>query len=291
VSAYPDYRERRVTAADGLSLFVRDHGDPLASRTPVLCLSGVARTSRDFDDLAPRLAADRRVICPDYRGRGQSSYDTDWRNYHPRIYIRDILDILTALDVHRVVVIGTSLGGLLAMALAVARPVALAGVVLNDVGPEINLSGVSRIVDYMRANARQPDWDSAVRFIKQNYRHDGLTGDDQWRRLAGRTYAEGHDGVLRYDFDPAILHGLERGPDTLPSHWRVFRVLARIPVLVLRGALSDVLTEAVLERMSREKPDLIRVTIPGVGHVPLLDEPESERAIDDFLKHHRLQHH
>ena len=236
--------------------------------------------------MAPRLAVARRVICPDYRGRGQSAYDTDWRNYHPRIYIRDILDILTALDVHRVVVIGTSLGGLLAMALAVARPGVLAAIVLNDVGPEINLSGVSRIVDYMRANARQPDWDSAVRFIKRNYRHDGLTGDDQWRKLAGRTYRQGHDGVLRYDFDPAIVHGLERGSDTLPSHWPVFRALARIPMLALRGAVSDVLTEDVFERMAREKPDLIRVTIPGVGHVPLLDEPESERAIDDFLQHH-----
>jgi pimeloyl-ACP methyl ester carboxylesterase len=280
------YREHRVTATDGLSLFVRDYGDPLAARTPVLCLSGVARTSRDFGDLAPRLAADRRVICPDYRGRGQSDYDTDWRNYHPRIYIRDILDILTALDVHRVVVIGTSLGGLLAMALAVARPGVLAALVLNDVGPEINLSGVSRIVDYMKANARQPDWDSAVRILKQNYRHDGITSDDQWRKLAGRTYAEGHDGVLRYDFDLAIVRGLERGSDTLPTHWPVFRALAKVPVLALRGALSDVLTEAVFDRMAREKTDLIRVTIPGVGHVPLLDEPESERAIDDLLQRH-----
>lgn len=280
------YRVRHVTATDGLSLFVRDYGDPTSARTPVLCLSGVARSSKDFEDLAPRLAVDRRVICPDYRGRGQSAYDSDWRNYHPRVYIRDMLDILTALDVHRAVVIGTSLGGLLAMGLALARPTALAGAVLNDVGPEINLSGVSRIIDYMRANARQADWDSAITFIKQTFRHDGMTDDNEWRKLAARTYTEGHDGVLRYDFDPAIARAMELGSDTVPTHWPAFRALSRMPVLALRGALSDVLSEAVFDRMAIENSHLTRITVPGVGHVPLLDEPECESAIDDFLQHH-----
>lgn len=278
------FRERRITAQDGLSLYVRDYGDPIAPRTPVLCLAGVARTCRDFDDLAPRLAADRRVVCPDYRGRGQSSYDSDWRNYHPRVYIRDMLDILTALDLHGVVVIGTSLGGLLAMGLAVARPVALAGVVLNEIGPEIDISGVRRIVAYMRANARQPDWDAAIAFLAQNYKHQGLTTRSQWLKLAERTFREGSDGKLRYDFDPAIVRQFETAVDSLPDYWPFYRALRQVPVLAIRGALSDVLSAATFDRMAEEKPDLARITVPGVGHVPLLDEPECVTAIDDFLE-------
>ena len=276
------YRERRITAQDGLGLYVRDYGDPISPRTPVLCLGGIARTHHDFDDLAPRLAAGRRVVCPDYRGRGQSDYDSDWRNYHPRVYIRDMLDILTALDMHRVVVIGTSMGGLMAMALAIARPGALAGAVLNDVGPEIDLAGVVRIIAYMRANARQPSWDAAIEFLMKNFRHQRLTTREQWLKLAMRTYREGPDGVLRYDFDAAIVRQLET--DALPDYWPHYRALGRTPVLAIRGALSDVLSEATFERMAAEKPDLVRVTVPGVGHVPLLDEPECESAIDDFLE-------
>ena len=111
-----EFRERRITAQDGLSLYVRDYGDALSSAPPVLCLGGISRNARDFEALAPHLAGKRRVVCPDYRGRGRSDYDSDWRNYQPIVYLRDVLDILTALDLHRVVVIGTSMGGLLAMA-------------------------------------------------------------------------------------------------------------------------------------------------------------------------------
>ena len=162
-----EFRERSFSARDGLRLYFRDYGDPLSPRAPVLCLGGLTRNARDFESLAPHLAAHRRVVCPDYRGRGRSDYDDDWRNYTPAVYLRDILDILTALDLHRVVVIGTSMGGLLAMALAVTRPGALRAVVLNDIGPEIDPAGLARIKTYVGGDERPADWDRAVSFVKQ----------------------------------------------------------------------------------------------------------------------------
>nr|WP_300500421.1 alpha/beta fold hydrolase [uncultured Rhodococcus sp.] len=144
------YRERWLTAQDGLKLYFRDYqppggvtgGGPAASATPVLCLPGVSRNSKDFAPLAQRLSQGRRVICPDYRGRGRSQYDPDWSHYHPPVYVDDIRHLLCALGVHRVHVIGTSLGGILAMVMAVAMPGTVAGAVLNDIGPEIEISGL-----------------------------------------------------------------------------------------------------------------------------------------------------
>src|SRR5215469_9759579 len=141
------FRDGFFTSQDGLRLYYRDYGDPLAARTPVLCLSGLARNSVDFDHVASRLAKDRRVICPDYRGRGRSAYDDDWRRYEPRTYVMDILDLLALTGIGRAVVIGTSLGGLLGMGLAALQPTLIAGLVLNDIGPELVPSGLARIVD------------------------------------------------------------------------------------------------------------------------------------------------
>ena len=137
---------------DSLSLYIRDYGDPLDHRAPLFCLGGLTRNSKDFESLAERYSSDgRRVICPDYRGRGKSDYDTDWRNYDPRIYLRDIQDILSALNVHHVVVVGTSLGGILGMGMAVAMPGALTAVVMNDVGPKVETGGLDYIINYIKA--------------------------------------------------------------------------------------------------------------------------------------------
>ncbi len=278
-----DFRERRVTAQDGLSLYVRDYGDSNSARAPVLCLGGISRNSRDFEALAPRLAADRRVVCPDYRGRGRSDYDADWRNYNPVVYLRDVIDILTALDLHRVVVIGTSMGGLLSMGLAVARPGALCAVVLNDIGPEIDPAGLARIKTYLGGDGRRADWDDAIAFAKQNFHHSGLTSRDHWLRYAKRIYREDEGGGVRYDFDPAIVKPLQSAPNKPARLWPAFRALAPFPMLAIRGDLSDILSLETFERMAVEKPDLMTVTLAGVGHVPLLDEPLSVNAIDDFL--------
>ena len=277
------YRERRFSTQDGLSLYFRDWGDPIAPGTPVLCLPGLARNCQDFDDLARRLAGERRVVCLDYRGRGRSDYDRDWRNYAPPVYLRDVLDLLTAIDMHRVVVIGTSLGGFLAMGMAVARPTVLAGVVLNDVGPEIDGASLGRVIEYVATYRPQPDWDSAAEFLKENFKRVGITAYDDWMKIARKTYREGADGVLRYDFDPGIAKNLEGAAQAVRSAWPLFRALAHVPTLAFRGADSDILGADTFARMAAEKPDLISVTVANRGHAPLLDEPECTGAIDDFL--------
>ncbi len=277
------YRERRFSAQDGVSLYFRDWGDPISPGTPVLCLPGLARNCQDFDDLACRLAGERRVVCLDYRGRGRSDYDRDWTNYAPAVYLRDALDLLTATDMHRVVVIGTSLGGFLAMAMAVARPTALAGVVLNDVGPEINGASLGKLIEYVATYRPQPDWDSAAAFLKENFKRVGLTSYDDWMKIAKKTFREGADGVLRYDFDPNIAKNLAGAAEAVRSQWPLFRALAHVPTLAFRGADSDILGADTFARMAAEKPDLISVTVANRGHAPLLDEPECTGAIDDFL--------
>src|ERR1043166_8100423 len=145
----PAYREATVSAQDGLALYYRDYGDALASKTPVLCLPGLTRNSADFAELAGRLSGERRVICPDYRGRGRSAYDRNWRNYDPRVYLSDIVQLLAAPGLHRVIVTGTSMGGVITMGFAVAKPPMLAAAIINDIGPDIQGGGLSRIFDYV----------------------------------------------------------------------------------------------------------------------------------------------
>jgi pimeloyl-ACP methyl ester carboxylesterase len=282
-SVNPGYRERWLGAQDGLRLFFRDYGDPLAPGTPVLCLGGLARNSKDFDRLAGRLSERRRVICPDYRGRGRSAYDPDWRNYRPEVYLRDLIHLLAACNLHRVILCGTSMGGLLSMGLAVATPTALAGVVLNDIGPDLSPDGLSRILDYVGVDRPQPDWDAAVAHLKSLLPRLGLDSEAKWRRFAQATYRKGDDGLLHYDWDVALAKYLIRSGGTTLDLWKLYGALRRRPVLAFRGALSDVLSEASFTRMADMKPDLIQVTVPDVGHTPMLDEPSSEQAIDDFL--------
>lgn len=277
------FRERRITAQDGLSLYLRDYGDANAAQPPVLCLGGISRNSRDFEALAPHLATHRRVVCPDYRGRGLSDYDVDPSNYTPAVYLRDVIDILTALDLHQVVVIGTSIGGLLSMALASARPGALRAVVLNDIGPELDPAGIARIKGYLGGNRRWTDWDEAIAFLKQIFQHAGLTSREDWLVYAKRIFIEDDGGGLRQNFDPAILNQFKSAPDKPMSYWPAYLALRHIPLLAIRGELSDILNLETFERMAVEIPDITAITLAGVGHAPMLDEPEIVSAIDDFL--------
>lgn len=278
-----DFAERFYRARDDLPLHYRDYGAPLSPRRPVLCLPGLNRNAADFHDLAVRLSKTRRVICPDYRGRGKSARDRNWRNYRPEVYLDDLAHLLTLTNLHSVVVVGTSLGGLLAMGMAVARPTALAGVLLNDVGPEIRRDGLARILSYVGRDAPQPDWPSAAAYLRTVLPHLSLETPEQWMSLARRTFREGEDGLLHVNWDTAIARPLGRPHRAVPDLWPLFRALRPIPVLALRGALSDVLAPDTFDRMGREHPGMIRVTIPKVGHVPMLDEPEAREAIDAFL--------
>jgi len=277
------YRERHLSAQDGLQLYYRDYGDEGGSKIPLLCLSGLTRNSQDFADLAERFAASRRVICPDYRGRGRSAYDPDWRNYDPMIYLNDIGHILMANDIHRFVVIGTSLGGLLAMGLAVTRPTGIAAAVINDIGPDVDPGGLARIIAFIGADRPQPDWPSAVAMLRQSLPRLAIRDAPWWERFARATYREGKDGLLHFDWDIALAEPLRRGRGEIQDLWPIFRALRDTPVLAVRGAISDVLTADGLRRMIAAKPDLAAVTVPGIGHTPTLDEPEIRGVLDDFI--------
>lgn len=276
-------RERFLTARDNLQLYFQDW-DSGATGTPVLCLPGLTRNSRDFLKLARHLSASRRVVCIDMRGRGRSERATDWRSYDAATYLDDIRHLLAALGIGRVVIIGVSLGGLLGMAIGAAFPTVLAGLVVNDIGPDVALGGQSRILAYVGEDRPQPDWPSAIGHLKETFTTLSLESAEDWDRFARGTFREGPDGKLHFDWDLDIVRPIVTPPEPLPDLWALWRAIRRIPVLAIRGGASDILTGETLARMQAEKPDLMHVTLPGVGHCPSLNEPPVRKAIDDFLR-------
>ncbi|PPR09690.1 MAG: 2-(acetamidomethylene)succinate hydrolase [Alphaproteobacteria bacterium MarineAlpha11_Bin1] len=281
------YRERRLTTFDNLSLYLRDYGNQLDARPPLFCLGGLTRNSKDFEGFAERYSKDgRRVICADYRGRGKSQYDHNWSNYDPRIYIRDVQDILAALNVHRVVVIGNSLGGILGMGMATAMPNALSALVMNDVGPIVETEGLDIIIDYIKEDRSHDDWHSAVNTIKRMLPNLSFQDEAIWQKMAKNTFQVCDDGKLRFDWDVNIVKPMLKSDYQIPEMWSLFKALANIPTMVIRGEKSDILSRACFEEMQRVKRDLIAVEIPRAGHVPTLSEPESCTAMDNFLGRH-----
>ncbi len=220
----------------------------------------------------------------DLRGRGLSQHDPDFRNYHPGTYVGDLALLLRHAGVERVVLLGTSLGGILAMLIAATSPQALAGAILNDVGPEVAQEGLQRISSYVGRHAPVASWAEAAAQMRSMY---GVAMPDatdaDWMAFARRSYSE-VDGVPRLAVDPGVGEAVRAAPSgAAPDLWPVYAALAPVPTLAIRGELSDVLSEATFERMAREKPDLERLTVARRGHPPLLDELESVAAIDDFL--------
>jgi pimeloyl-ACP methyl ester carboxylesterase len=276
------FREHRITARDGLSLYARDYGAPGSARFPLLCLPGLTRNSADFARLAARLAPERRVVCPDYRGRGRSEHDRDWRRYTPQTCLDDLAQLMAALGLERVVAVGTSMGGLLAMGLAVLKPGAVAGAVLNDIGPDVGQDGFGRLLDYISIDRPQPDWPTAVEFLRRTLPFLSFTSDADWLEFTQGTFREGSDGRLHFDWDVRLIRPLRTGAP-VPDLWPLFRALGRVPVLALRGAVSDILSDATFARMQAAVPSLKRVTVPGVGHAPSFEEPEARAALDEFL--------
>ncbi len=284
------YREREFSSRDGLRLYFRDYGDTRAVATPVLCLSGLTRNCKDFHGLATHLSARRRVLCPDYRGRGRSAYDRDWRRYHVRTYLEDIRHLLAVANVHRAVVIGTSLGGVLAMAMAAAMPSAVAGAVLNDIGPVVEAGGLGRIIAFYSDHRPRPDWGAAVGHLRKALPNLPAGSDAEWLQIARATYREGDDGQLYFDWDGALIEPFRRAAAADVDLWPLFRALRGVPVLVVRGALSDVLTEKTFRRMGEEMPGLSALTVDAVGHAPSLTEPPVLEAIDALFVELRNSH-
>lgn len=281
------YRDGWVTSQDGLRLYHRDYrpapGAPERA-VAVLCLGGLTRNSRDFNGPARWLQGQGfRVIAADYRGRGRSEYDPDWRNYRPETYIEDARHLCCALGLHAVVVIGTSLGGALAMGLAVAMPTVLKGAVLNDIGPKVVRRRLAGIFAFMREGASFETWEDAAAHLRHHFPHYPAAREEDWIAIARGTYREGPDGRLVFDWDANILKRLE--VDSQPEHdlERYFRALGRRPVLALRGARSDILDAETFAAMAAMLPDIRCVEVPGVGHAPGLAEPTAREALHDFF--------
>ncbi len=279
------WTDRYYPSRDGLQLHYREYASPGRERAPpVLCIAGLTRNARDFETIAPRIAARRRVLCADLRGRGYSQHDPKWHNYHPGVYLEDLLRLLEHAGVGRLVLLGTSLGGILSMVLTSLQPERVAGVVLNDIGPEIAAEGRERIANYVGRHAPVRSWAEAIAQSKATY---GLAlpdfTDEQWLEHARRAYTE-VDGVPRLDADPMIGEAVRAGAGSdAPNLWATFQALGPVPALAFRGASSDILTVETFDRMADVKQDLERVTVPNRGHTPQLDEPECVLALDAFL--------
>lgn len=276
---------RRITSQDGLPLYLRDYPGPANSaRLPILCLGGLTRNSKDFAGLAKFHSRYRRVLCPDTRGRGFSAYDPVWQNYHPATYIEDVRHILCALGVHGVVVIGTSMGGIMGMGMAAAMPGFLKGLVLNDVGPIVGRQDLARILDYIADSPSLASWAEAGAHLRKAFGDEyPLSGDDNWVRAAKNSYVERPDGRITFDWDTNLVKPLLADKADVYDIWHLFEALAHIPVLTVRGGKSDILDEQQLAEMTRRHPSMRSVVVPGVGHPPSLAEPVSLEALNGFL--------
>jgi pimeloyl-ACP methyl ester carboxylesterase len=287
VSETRDFAERYYRSFDNLRLYYREYGFSDGARPALLCLPGLTRNCKDFHELALRYAGERRVLAPDYRGRGRSQYDHDPRRYTAEVSLDDTLALLDAAGVGRVVAIGTSMGGLIAMGMAVARPRALAGAVINDVGPDIELAGLRQIVQWVKEDRPQPDYDTAAHYLKTHAAQIGVRSDEGWLKLARNTWREGDDGQLHFDYDLRLVEPvaelIARGKSAPSDLWPLFGALKPFPALLLRGENSTVLSRETAAKMSAVKPDLRVIEVAGAGHAPQLDEPESLAAIDAFL--------
>jgi pimeloyl-ACP methyl ester carboxylesterase len=276
------------TARDGLKLHARRYAATNGGhRRPVLCLPGLTRNGRDFHDLAVALsrhpASARSVYTFDYRGRGLSEYDSDWKNYTVPIEMLDVLDFMTLAGLTDTAVIGTSRGGLITMLMAAAQPSAIGAAVLNDIGPVIEHDGLVRISGYVGRVPLPISWSDATKMVRDlNRRHFPDLPEHQWEEVARQLYNE-RNGKPAPGYDQTLSNALSVFYGPLPELWPQFEALKRVPVLVLRGENSDVLAESTVEEMRRRHAALAAVTVPGQGHAPLLKDGPTIEAIRHFL--------
>jgi pimeloyl-ACP methyl ester carboxylesterase len=279
-SAYADAadapRSTFISVQDGLRLHAREYGARTAAAVPVVCLPGLTRTTADFDALAPALAygrPGRRVVAIDSRGRGRSEYDSHPKKYNLTVELADVVSVLTALEMGQAVFVGSSRGGLLSMLLAVAYPTALAGVILHDIGPVIESKGLARIKSYVGKLPQPGSFAEGADILRGLFhaQFPKLT-PDQWLTAAHQTWRT-ENGKLRLTYDEHLAQTLaefdiER---PLPPMWNEFDALARVPILVIHGANSDILSSATVDAMKARHPDLEAIEVADQGHVPLLE--------------------
>lgn len=271
---------------DGLELHAAGYGPGDAPLT-VLCMHGLTRNHKDFEPLIAALPEHYRFIAVDVRGRALSDRDPNPENYTPATYVGDMAALIDRLGLRQVALIGTSMGGLMSMIMARAMPDRISGIVMNDVGPVLEKAGLDRIAGYAGKTDPYESWQAAANAIAR------VQGDvfpdyqpDDWMAFAQRTCREGEDGLVHPDYDPAITRtvgDVRPGFFTRRAMWKLFRATRQKPLLVIRGENSDILSVKTAEKMVRAHPDAQLVTVPRVGHAPILDEPEAVSAISTFL--------
>jgi pimeloyl-ACP methyl ester carboxylesterase len=278
-----------LSAPDGLRLHVRSYGRASRPALPVVCLPGLSRTAADFEALAGALSHDkarpRRVIALDYRGRGQSEYDRDPANYAIHTELADVLAVIAALDCSPAIFVGTSRGGILTMMLAALRPTAIAGVVLNDIGPVIEPKGLMRIKGYVGRLPQPRSFEEAAEILRRLFNAQfPKLGAEDWLTAARHSFKQAEDGRLVPAYDVRLAKTMEgiEFEKPLPSLWKEFDALANVPLLVIRGENSDILTAATVEAMRARRTKMETLEVPDQGHAPLLAEADVITRIADF---------
>jgi len=294
---HQQWRDIFYTSFDGLRLRVRHYGRPNPHARPAVCLAGLTRNSSDFHNLAIHLAnhhaTPREVYALDYRGRGLSDYDPDWRNYSPFIELLDTLDFMTTANLHDAAVIGTSRGGIIAMLMAVLRPGMMGAAVLNDIGPEIGTAGLARIMGYAGKIPVPADWDEAVELVRQiNERFFTDMSAEDWETLARQSFNETEDGRPAPSYDPRIAKALSQIDISKrrPDMWPYYDALRFVPLMILRGENTDLLPLTTFEEMKRRHPNASALTVPAQGHPVLFLDRFSTGEVGRFLREADPEH-
>ncbi len=280
------FQEKYYNSQDGLKLYYRDYIPDNSDNTPLLCLHGLTRNSKDFDRFARHFQADRRVISLDIRGRGKSQYDPNYKNYDISVYVQDVLALLEHVGLDQVIAVGTSMGGIIAMTLGAIRPDVFKAIILNDIGPEVNPEGIERISGYVGNGIILKDWQQAIAGVKflcaalfPDYR------EDDWELFTRNSFREQENGTIIADYDQAIGTAMrESAENTVPNDlWPLFEMLGHIPIMTLRGENSDILSSETLQRMASIHPNFTAVTVKNRAHTPDLNEKISLREIGNFI--------
>ena len=282
------FEELKFTTRDGLSLYGRHYKARVPSkRRPVLCLAGLTRNSRDFNDIAPALSqhpeTPRDVYTVDMRGRGLSDHDADWRNYAIPVEMHDVIDFMTMVGLNECGIIGTSRGGLITHVLAAAQPTRIGAVVLNDIGPVIEFDGLVRIAGYVGRVPLPKTWNDATRAVLSLAKRDFPDLTEADAEIFARQLFNEKNGKPIAGYDPKLAKCLSLLDGPIPQLWPQFDGLKRVPLMVVRGANSDLLSTKTVNEMRRRHPNFRSIEVPGEGHAPLLRDAPTIEAIATFF--------
>ncbi len=279
-----NYIEAYFTNPDGLKQFYRDYNEAPTGAPTVLCMPGLTRNSKDFANIASHMSDRCRVVCVEQRGRGLSEWDPDPSRYRPDVYVNDMIALLRHIGVKQVIAFGTSLGGLMTIMMNALHPGLLIGAIINDIGPVVDETGITRIKSYVGKGTPPTTWTEAIKAVKQaNTGVYPKFSEDDWEAFTKKLYTD-VNGTPVLQYDPAISKNFEDTNDqSAPDLWGIFSSLYNIPVVTLRGELSDILSAETLAEMTERHPDLTPVTVADKGHVPMMTEPECIEAIDALI--------